>query len=80
MKIRFKDPDLQKLYAFYVTNPPVHHKGPSLGERHSGSTGRCSFWAGYDGIKPVWVTWRSQSHAAWAAGQDVAKQGRQLPS
>lgn len=79
MKTRFKTPDLQKLYAFYVDKPPVYRSGPYKGQRHSGSSGRSSFWLGYDGIKPHWLGHRTQGGAAWAAGQDVAKQGRTLP-
>lgn len=73
MANKFKNPELRKLYDFYVsvsgdTNGPLYTDG--LPNR--GSSCRCAYWAGYNGLENLIYPPGSQNYAAYCAGVDVA--------
>ena len=74
MKVRYKDPALQRVYAAYVAffydqAGPLYAKGA---ERR-GSSHRAAFWDGFHGVPSLTRPRGSQGSVIYAAGKYFAK-------
>ena len=74
---RFKDPMMRGMYDRMIENArnPNSELYNSRGLRRSGASHRNAFWAGFDGIRPVWVVNGTLGYACWRAGVDFSKEG-----
>ena len=64
------------LFPLFTESPPVIiDPADGVLRRHRGGSTRCSFWAGYDGIKvgPNVGTRGSVAHSAYRAGVHVRR-------
>lgn len=73
MKIRFKNPLLQRAYEQAFNNPPWLDCKKHI--RKTGSSFYKAFWDGYDGktLKQSMLAPLTIGHCIWAAGQDYKK-------
>lgn len=76
---RFKNPKMREIYDLMIklANDPdselyVSPNGIRM-ERRGGASHRNSFWAGVDGLNPIWNIKGTIGYACWRAGVDFGK-------